>query len=65
MVWSTIKKAMASLSSSEFFQVHRSYVVAMSYVDKILDNHIHIGKHKIPIGASFKEAFIAEVNKFS
>jgi len=63
MVRSTIKEAITRLPSSGFFQVQRSYVVAMMHIDKIQDNHIHIGESKISIGPSFKEAFMSVVNR--
>lgn len=65
MVRSTIKETIARLPSSDFFQVQRSYVVAMKHIDKIQDNHVHIGENKLSIGPSFKEEFMSLVKKLS
>lgn len=61
MVRSTIKEAISVLSALDFVQVHRSYIVAMSHIDKIQDNHVHINDSKISIGPNFKEALMSKV----
>ncbi len=63
MVRSTIKEAILCLPSSDFFQVQRSFVVAMRHIVKIQDNHVYIGESKISIGPSYKDSFMSVVNR--
>ncbi len=43
------------LLPEQFLTVHRSYVVNLDMIDKIVANHISIGNIDIPIGNSYKE----------
>lgn len=45
-----------------FIQVHKSYIINLSHIDKIAGNEINIGNHKIPIGRTFKSEFIKRFN---
>ncbi|WKN42235.1 LytR/AlgR family response regulator transcription factor [Tunicatimonas pelagia] len=65
LVRSTIKQVRAYLPSAEFIQVQRSYIVALSHIDVIRDNHIHIGQARISIGPKYKEQVKSVVNDFS
>ncbi|WP_394971930.1 LytTR family transcriptional regulator DNA-binding domain-containing protein [uncultured Croceitalea sp.] len=38
----------------EFFQVHKSFVIARKHIKSIKGNKIYIGSHIIPIGKSYK-----------
>jgi len=44
--------------SPTFVRVHNSYIVNVSRVDSIRDNHIFIGDKPIPISEKFREAFM-------
>ena len=63
MVRSSIKEAISRLPSVDFIQVQRSYLVAMRHIDKIQDNHVHIGENKISIGPSFRDSFMSVVDR--
>ena len=63
MVRSTIKKSLASLPKDRFIQVHRSYIVALSWIDKIEDNQVFINDIRIPIGATYKNDFLQRIDK--
>ena len=65
MVHSTIKKTLALLSKETFIQIHRSYIVAMSWIDKIEDNHVYVGAEKIPIGATYRMDFLELLNRLN
>ena len=58
MVRATIKKTLELLPPTTFFQIHRSYIIALPKVDKIEDNHVFIGKTKIPIGTTYRDEFL-------
>ncbi|RYF09488.1 MAG: DNA-binding response regulator, partial [Deltaproteobacteria bacterium] len=36
--------------------VHRSYIVALSWIDSIRTNRIHLGDTIIPVGDSYADA---------
>ena len=60
-VRSTIKDALQQLPASQFQQVHRSFIVALRWIDRIEDNHVYIGKAAISIGASHRDAFLRRI----
>lgn len=45
------------LPAQEFVRVHRSYIVAISKIDSIRKNRIHLGEVIIPVGDVYAEAF--------
>ncbi|MDI9341357.1 MAG: LytTR family DNA-binding domain-containing protein [Sediminibacterium sp.] len=47
----------------EFMRVHNSYIINMKNVDRIEDNHLIIGQHKISIAKSYKDCLLRSVNK--
>ncbi len=57
LVRSSIRDALKKLPSDRFVQIHRSYLVALPWVEKVQDYHVHIAGRKLPIGATFREAF--------
>lgn len=55
----TIEKA---LPGDRFMRVHRSYLVNLEQVDRLLGNTIYIGKQEIPLGQPYRESFLARFN---
>jgi DNA-binding LytR/AlgR family response regulator len=51
----TFQQLMEKLPHSVFFRAHNSYIVNLSHILKIEDNHIFIHNTKIPIGNKYKE----------
>lgn len=45
-----------------FIQVHKSYIVNMHKVEKLSGNLVYINDTKIPIGRTFKAAFLQKIN---
>ncbi len=58
LVRSSIGDAMALLPPRLFVQIHRSTIVALSWIDKVEDNHVCIQDLCLPIGANYREAFL-------
>lgn len=54
---SSMKKMVEQLPTTLFCRVHRSYIIALSKIEKIVRKNIVIGKKEIPIGDSFSEVF--------
>jgi two-component system, LytTR family, response regulator len=46
-----------------FARVHHSYIVNIKQLNKIQDNHIHIGDIQIPIGEKFRDGLMEMIRK--
>jgi two-component system response regulator LytT len=55
VVRSYLKKVLLELPSDFFVQIHRSYVVNLSFVDSYTAEYISVHENKIPIGKAYKE----------
>ena len=55
VVYSTLKQIQESLSSENFIQIHRSYIVNIENVQAIDGNLLKIGTHKIPVARNFRD----------
>jgi two-component system LytT family response regulator len=58
----TLKSMEGKLPSSKFYRLHRSYVVALDYIDTIEDNTAYVGKQYLPIGEPFKKELLKKLN---
>jgi DNA-binding LytR/AlgR family response regulator len=62
MVRASLKNILPELPSTRFIQIHRSYIIALPWVEKIVDNQVIINHQKLAIGASFRTAFLKRIN---
>ena len=62
IVHHTMKGIEKRLPASIFSRVHRSYIVNRNKINHIEDFNISLGSKMIPIGASYKEAFLERIN---
>lgn len=51
----TMKNLLEKLPSNEFVRIHRSFIVANKYVEKIKGKFVFIKGKELPIGASYEE----------
>ena len=51
----SLKKLENELPQGLFLRIHNSYIISKAKVSILEGNMIHIGKEKIPIGASYRE----------
>ena len=51
----SLKGLEEELPDSQFIRVHKSYIVSKCKVTTLEGNMVHIGKEKIPIGASYRD----------
>lgn len=58
----TMKGIASRLPEEEFVRTHRSYIVNLDKIEALEDNSILIGEKYIPIGASYKEALLDQLN---
>jgi DNA-binding LytR/AlgR family response regulator len=49
------------LPQGKFIQTHKSYVAAISKVDTIEGNTLHIQKHQVPISKYLREAVLGQI----
>ncbi|GAB4335791.1 MAG: LytTR family DNA-binding domain-containing protein [Flammeovirgaceae bacterium] len=64
VIHSTMKSLERRLPAKDFMRVHRSYIVNLSKIESIEDTTIFVN-HKqmqIPVGASYKNDFLARLN---
>lgn len=62
LVRSSIKDVLNTLPAAAFAQIHRSYIVALGNIEKIQDNHVFLAGERLPISASFREAFLQKID---
>jgi DNA-binding LytR/AlgR family response regulator len=62
LIYRRLKDIEEQLSSS-FARVHNSYIVNISRLDSIRDNHVFIGAKQIPISEKFREAFMLRIKE--
>ena len=58
----TFVEIIEKLPLSQFIRVHQSYIINILNIDKIENNKVCIGSHKIPISANYKEVFFKRLN---
>ena len=58
----TMKGIANRLPEDNFVRSHRSYIINLDKIEALEDNSILIGEKYIPIGASYKEAFLDRLN---
>src|SRR5690606_5474545 len=57
----SLKSLEEALPSDRFIRIHKSYMVAIDKVDTLEGNMVHIGKEKLPIGASYREEVLGRI----
>ena len=55
-------KRVEELLPEHFIRVHRSYIVNRNRIGRVEDGTIVIGKHRVPIGDSYREEFVRRLN---
>jgi two-component system, LytTR family, response regulator len=59
----TLSKLLLKLPKDEFVQVHKSFVVAVSKVEKVEKHQVTLAGKKIPVSNSYRDAFLQLLNK--
>lgn len=50
----TFSELIEKLPSTQFVRIHQSYLVNIDQIQKIENNHVYLGEHKIPISNRYK-----------
>ena len=60
---STFLEALRLLPSDKFVRVHRSYIVAVSKIDKVERHQVTIGNKNVPVSEAFRQDLTAALQK--
>lgn len=62
MIYKRMKELEEQLPRN-FIRIHNSYIVNIDHIQHIADNQVVTGKARLPVSASYREAFLQLVNK--
>jgi DNA-binding LytR/AlgR family response regulator len=60
----TISAIEAKLPKQQFLRIHRSYIIAISYIQSFTNEYITIHKKALPISRSYKKDVLLHLEKF-
>lgn len=60
---SSLKNVIESLPSTDFIQIHKSYVISLKHIESTDNFSVFVNAKELPIGATFKEAFFDKIEK--
>jgi DNA-binding LytR/AlgR family response regulator len=63
VVHQTLQKLEVQLPAHRFFRVHKSYLISLDRIDYIEGNMVVIQKERIPIGQTYRNDFLARLQK--
>jgi two-component system LytT family response regulator len=56
----SLKRIEDALPATKFMRIHRSFIIPQGKIEEIKPAELRIGKHLIPIGASYREALMRD-----
>lgn len=65
MLLQTLKYWEELLPKNEFARIHKSFIVNITKIKKIVGNQVDIGKRNLPIGRSYKQDFMDKIEMIS
>ena len=65
MTLMSMGKMMDKLPESDFMRVHKSYIIGLNHIQLIQNNRVAIDDKEIPISNSYKESFLAFVERLN
>lgn len=57
----SLKSLEEELPADRFIRIHKSYIVAIDRIETLEGNLLHIGKVKLPVGASYREQVLNKI----
>ncbi|WP_299223258.1 LytTR family DNA-binding domain-containing protein [uncultured Psychroserpens sp.] len=63
ITYSTLKHLASRLPKSQFIQIHKSYIVALTHINKIENDTVWIDQKQLPIGNTYRKQFFESINK--
>lgn len=58
----SLKKWAEVLSSKQFIQIHKSYIINVKKIEKYSGSNVFINTQKLPLGRTYKNSFLESVN---
>lgn len=58
----TLTELMKFLPSHIFIRTHRSYVVNINHIERIMGNMLYVGNSVVPVGREYKESVYSRLN---
>ncbi len=55
----SLKNLEEELPAGQFIRIHKSYMVALDKASTLEGNMLYVGKEKLPVGSSYKEALVS------
>lgn len=62
ITYSTLKHYKETLPSSDFIQIHKSYIISIKQIDKIENDAVWIDEKQLPIGNTYRKSFFEKIN---
>ncbi|MEM1133575.1 MAG: LytTR family DNA-binding domain-containing protein [Pseudomonadota bacterium] len=59
---STLQSLLKELPTHLFARVHKSYIINIRQISRIVGTEVHIGGTTVPIGRSYKEGFLQRIS---
>lgn len=63
IVHQTLQKFSEQLPSNSFYRIHKSFIINLNLIEYIEGNSVMIQKSPVPIGQTFRNDFLATLNK--
>jgi len=60
----TLKSIEEKLNNLHFLRVHRSYIINLSHIDAVAEDHVIINQKAIPVSEGFKEKLLQRIQTF-
>ncbi len=60
---STFTKLLESLPSEKFIRTHKSYAINIDSINSVVGNKVNIDSKSVPIGQTYKSAFLERLDK--
>lgn len=59
----SMKKMLSLLPEGDFHRIHKSFIISMDKVEAVEGNLVSVNSNKLPIGNSYRQEFMAIINK--
>ena len=65
ITYNTLKNFEENLPETLFIKIHKSYIIALSKIEKTDTNEVWVLNKSLPLGDTYKTDFFKKINKFS
>ncbi|WP_116787040.1 LytR/AlgR family response regulator transcription factor [Flavobacterium psychrotrophum] len=65
ITYNTLKNFEENLPEPLFIKIHKSYIIALSKIEKTDSNEVWLLNKSLPLGDTYKTEFFKKINKFS